>query len=111
MKNIKLKDLLKEGIKDVDLEKIEKSLKKKFGNKITTKIEMHDKPAGPRSYEKINPILYINKGNKKNEISITIGGNHEIEWGYIVWSYMSNKSFKSWDLQGIYNYCVKKLEI
>ena len=106
---IKLKDIITESSVTTDLKKIENALKKKFGKDITFDYSVNKKKRGPRGYEKNHPVLTINKGSKKNQITITIGGNHEIEYGYEMWVDMTYHSFKSHDLKGIVTKSIKWL--
>ena len=106
---IKLTDLITESGVTSDLKKIETALKRKVGNDTTFDFSTNKKERGPRGYEKNHPVLTINKGDKKNQISITIGGDYEIEYGYEMWVNMARHSFKSHDIGGIINKSIKWL--
>ena len=53
--------------------------------------------------QNIQPVLIINKGDKKKQISITIGGDYEDSYGYEMWMDMSGYSFKSYDIDRLIN--------
>ena len=107
---IKLTDILNESETISDLKKIESSIKKKLGSKVTTTFATNKRKRGPKSYEKNHPILIINKGIRNKEISVTIGGDYEIEYGWeITGPGFEFNSFKSWDDVGIIKYILKKL--
>ena len=107
---IKLTDILNESETISDLKKIESSIKKKLGSKVTTTFATNKRKRGPKSYEKNHPILIINKGIRNKEISVTIGGDYEIEYGWeITGPDFEFNSFKSWDDVGIVKYILKKL--
>ena len=111
MKNIKLKDLLTESEVQSDLRKIEASIKKQVGNDIAPTYEKNKDKRGPRSYEKNHPVLIFNKGQRGKEISVTIGGDYEVEYGWQITGPGGQfHSFKSWDDNGIIKYIVNKLK-
>ena len=108
---IKLTQLLQESTEG-ELKQIANGVKKKHGD-IKFSIRDSKHKAGPRSYEKIHPTLIISKemGSKGNDIlaTVTIGGNYEAEYGWVVSTNMQLKSFKSHDLKGIVQHIIKTI--
>lgn len=108
---IKLKDILNESETLSDLKKISSSVKNVLDSNTTFSFETNKYKRGPRSYEKKHPILIINKGVSNKEISVTIGGDYEIEYGWeIIGPDFEFHSFKSHDIKGIIKYIVGKLK-